>query len=132
VTPILPGDAGDLSGIQWRAVQGNKRLPDGRPVPPPGDVVLQLRAPQWRSVPMPLGFLMADLFYDNEDRLFPPDWPGRHYDGGERYLSACVQAAYDGWQSVTLQLGGERASAQARRDATAHDRALEQLRGHNP
>lgn len=67
------------------------------------------------AVPMPLGFLLADFFHDNEDVLYPPS---DGYQGGERYLTAVRGAVRLGWEAAAEHLGDERERADLQRNGS--------------
>lgn len=98
------GDKGMVSGIPYRIVQGRKAA---------DDLVIELYANgRWRRVGMEVGFLLADFFADNEDRVLYPNDRARRVaaGGGEYYMSECWRAVKDGWQSAAQKLRLERAA----------------------
>lgn len=92
-----PGQSGELNGIDWRVVQGKKARDDRR---------LDLSTSGWRSVPMSLGFLLADFFVENENVLYPPS-PTRR--GGEMYMDFCRGSVLVGWEASHEYILGQRA-----------------------
>jgi hypothetical protein len=102
MTPFKPGDYGSFNGIEWRISEGQK------PVRREGaiDMRLDIRTPggEWRAVPMHLGFLMADLFFQVEEALYPqPRW-----DGGNKYIRAVHRAVQHGFEAAARELDEER------------------------
>ena len=83
---------GHFGGIYWRIVEGRKK---------PGDLRLDMRAPSWTAVPMALGFLEADFYFQNENHLYPPE---DGFQGGERYMNFLRGSVYLGWQAAVAQL----------------------------
>ena len=95
------GMHGQYQGFQWRTSPGYK----GR-----GDLRLDIRTrnqrrDDWCAVPMALGFLLADFFYDNEERVHPPRL---YFRGGEYYLDHLLDAVCDGWESQALLVEDQR------------------------
>lgn len=82
-------------GYVWYRVQPGVKAP--------GDLVLQQYAAGsgWRAVTMAAGFLLADFFFENEDRLYPP---ADGLVGGVMYLQHIRHAALFGWESAQRQL----------------------------
>lgn len=97
------GDNGSIGGVEWRITNGRKVERKGRPVT--GDLRLELWVPEWTPVKMALGFLEADFYYQNENRLYPQNLG---FQGGERYLNFVRGAAYLGWEAAVAQLDDER------------------------
>jgi hypothetical protein len=93
---FAPGLSGTLNGIEWRVVKGHKK---------DGDLRLELRALEFRAVPMALGFLCADFFYENENVLYPPS---EGFLGGEKYLRGLKGAVALGWRAAMDWLEDER------------------------
>jgi len=95
--PFAVGDDGDIGGIRWRIVQGNKG---------PTDLILELEGRTgFAPARMALGGLMADFFYQNEERLYPRTFG---YRGGELYLDFLRVALRRGWRQAHLELEAER------------------------
>jgi len=100
------GDKGDLSGVHWRIEEGRKG---------PEDKVLEIVVPEVCKVPMGLGLLMAQFFFDNEEHLYPQAYG---YRGGFLYLDVCAKAALQGWEAGTAELDRLRGLASDRRART--------------
>ena len=92
---FLAMDEGRFGNIHWRVVEGRKSEDDLR---------LDLLVPRWTAVPMGLGFLFADFFYENENVLYPPS----RYRGGQMYLDFCGGAAHLGWEHARQLLAEQR------------------------
>jgi hypothetical protein len=60
---------------------------------------------RWVPVPMAVGALLADFFYENEDVLYPP---GPNVLGGRKYIRYVKHAAIHGWQKAEAGLRAER------------------------
>jgi hypothetical protein len=91
-----PTDGLTVDGVTFRTVPGSKA---------PSDLRLEWYiSGRWIPVAMSAGLVMADFFYENEERLFP--YPA---DGGERYLRAIRDAARtEGWDRVATRLAADR------------------------
>lgn len=65
----------------------------------------------WRPVKMELGFVLADFFYENEERLYPQH---QRFMGGQYYLQACYNATIFGWQDARERTDKERVERMTR------------------
>lgn len=103
MTRFTPGDHGSFNEIEWRVSQGKKevRLEGAQ------DMRLDIRTPggEWRAVPMHLGFLMADVFFQVEEALYPQ---AHGFLGGNKYLRAVHRAIESGFHAACEELDGER------------------------
>lgn len=98
------GQSGEIArGVQYRVVEGRKG---------PTDLRLDVRTDGWIAAPMALGFILADFFRQNEDRLYPPQYGWR---GGGKYMSAVIASAKHGWRRTVADLNAEKAEREARR-----------------
>jgi hypothetical protein len=94
------GINGTMNQIEWRIAQGKKC---------PGDLRLDIRSPVWRAVPMSLGFLCADFFYQNEEVLM--HHKPHFYLGGDKYLHGLQEAYVFGWEPAVRRLSKEKEHA---------------------
>jgi hypothetical protein len=93
------GDHGSFNGIEWNLVVGKKeaRLVGGQ------DLRLDIRTPggEWRAVPMPLGFLMADVFFQVKETLYPQ---AQGFEGGNLYMRFLRHSIQHGWEAAKDEL----------------------------
>lgn len=105
---FAPGQVEDIDGFTFRIRQGRKG---------PNDLVLDLwNGREYAPVPMGLGGLMADFFYQNEERLYPQQYG---FDGGERYLRFLRDCTRRGWRDVLSELKGQKLARQQRDEDAA-------------
>lgn len=92
-----PGQTLTIDGLTFHVTQGHKH---------PDDLRLEVEGTDGvrRAVHMRLGAMLADFFYANETRLYPP--PAL---GGRKYLQYVSHAARFGWDRADLGLRMERA-----------------------
>ena len=89
-----------VGAFQFQVVKGRKH---------PDDLRLDMWAGNlagpgvWVSVPMCLGAVLADFFYENEGIIYPPPMLG-----GRKYLDYVNVAATQGWQVADAGLRAER------------------------
>jgi hypothetical protein len=95
------GQSGELNGIEWRIVPGKKK---------PGDLRLDLRAREFRAVPMSLSFLLADFHFQVEHHLYAP---GDGFLGGEKFMRGVNGSVVIGWEAAVEWLENERARKRA-------------------
>ena len=101
------GEAG--RGVEYRVVSGKKG---------PQDLRLDIRVGggDWVSAPMGLGFLMHDFFFQNESKQYAQDY---RFQGGAKYVNACLEAVRDGWRKPYSTLMADRERKRRRDDRFA-------------
>lgn len=103
-----PGWQETVGGVTYRVVLGRKmsRVPDAV------DLKLEAWTPRgWQAVPMAVGALMADFFYENEEVLYPPS---AGFQGGTYYVTYLNQAVSDGWEVADERLQAEKRAREQR------------------
>lgn len=101
---FAPGQTGGIGGVSWRLVRGRKH---------PEDIRLDILVPDWTALTMGFCGFASEVFYWNENILFPPP----HLRGGAMYLDFLKDAAYNGWEQANEKLQAQRRAAAARRAA---------------
>jgi hypothetical protein len=100
VTEWKNGMEETIDGIEFRVSRGTK-FPD--------DLVLWARGTdgRWRMVHMDLAFFLVDFLADNEDRRTPhvSFWK---VNGQKFFMTACWDAARNGWQAAAAKLARQR------------------------
>lgn len=102
---FVVGQEYDIGGVRLRIRQGRKG---------PDDLVLDIEGyAGYVPVRMTLGALMADFFFQNEERLYPQEF---NFEGGNRYVRFIHRAIAIGWENAAAQLARERALREVRND----------------
>lgn len=113
MTHFIDGDTFEVSGLHFRVVRGSKS---------PDDLRLEWSTGgQWWPVHMAAVALMADFFYENEDRLYPPP----RYRGGRYFLDYLYESVIKGWERADLKLRLEKRGAALQRQLTEERIAAE-------
>lgn len=92
------GDQFGAKGFGFRVVKGAKG---------PADFVLEIFSDgRWRKVPMALGAVFADFFYENEEATH---LRSEGYQGGGKYVGYLKCAIEHGWAKADASLDAEKA-----------------------
>lgn len=98
-----PGSRWDTDGVHYEVTVGKKS---------PDDLILWMATRAAIKVPMSVGFICADFFNENEQRLFA----GRHHLGGHMYGQALRVAMDSGWAEAHETLQRQKAGLGKRDD----------------
>lgn len=98
ISGFQAGQTGTLNGIEWQIVPGRKA---------DGDLRMNIRAREFRAVPMSLSFLFADFHYQVEGHLYPK---ADGFLGGEKFMRGLNGAITIGWEAAVEWLERERSA----------------------
>lgn len=104
------GDSGNIGGIEWRVVRGEKTL---------NDIVLQFRIgdSEWVKPKMAVGFLQHDFHTQAEDRLKADGYFNTSALGGGMYANLARSAGQVGWEWSAGKVEGQREQRRRREAA---------------